>query len=138
MRQLGCMSADVYCQKLNNHFYATSTFLTERRGKGQGAWETERECVWETECGWKPELASVVKTVVGRRINYFESSENCSVRIVFSWETILMEKKDFKRYIKIKIMSQNAPRYLVAMTFCTFPIIDKIDSLHRIFSESKS
>ncbi len=48
MRQLGCMSADVYCQKLNNHFYATSAF-TERNG--QAAREAERECVRETEDG---------------------------------------------------------------------------------------
>jgi hypothetical protein len=47
MRQLGCMSADIYCQKLNiiftqhHHFYTQ----TERRGKGLAAGETEREYV---------------------------------------------------------------------------------------------
>jgi hypothetical protein len=79
MRQLSCMSADAFCQKLNNHFYTQ----TERRGKGQAARETERECARDGE--WlKTELASVVKTVVGRRINYFEISGNSYVRITFS------------------------------------------------------
>jgi hypothetical protein len=38
---------------------------------------------------------------VGRRINYFESSENQHIKIMFSWETILMGEEDQKRYIKI-------------------------------------
>ncbi len=43
---------------------------TERRGKGQAAGETERECVRDRE--WlKMELVSVVKTAVGRMMNYF-------------------------------------------------------------------
>jgi hypothetical protein len=47
MRQLGCMSADIYCQLTNNHFYTTTSFYTgtERRGKRLAARETERECV---------------------------------------------------------------------------------------------
>ncbi len=59
------------------------------------------------------ELASIVKMAVGRRINYFEISRNLNVRITFSWETILMGKEDLQRYIKIKIMCENALRYLV-------------------------
>jgi hypothetical protein len=53
MRQLGCMSADVYCQITNNFYFTTSSFYTqmERRGKGLAAGETkrERESVRETE-----------------------------------------------------------------------------------------
>ncbi len=52
MRQLSCMSADVYCQRnliIDNmqqrHIYTQ----TERRGKGLAAGETERECEQETE-----------------------------------------------------------------------------------------
>ncbi len=46
---------------------------TERRGKGLAAGETERECARDGE--WlQTELASIVKMVVGRRINYFEIS----------------------------------------------------------------
>jgi hypothetical protein len=42
MRQLVCMSADIYCQITNTHFYATPSFYigTERRGKGLAARET--------------------------------------------------------------------------------------------------
>ncbi len=55
---------------------------TERRGNGQAAGETERECSRDGE--WlEIKLASVVKTVVGRRINYFEISGNSNVRIMF-------------------------------------------------------
>jgi hypothetical protein len=62
----------------------------ERRGKGLAAGETERVCARGRE---RPqmELASVVKMVVGRRINY----------IGFSFETILMGEGDLQRYIKI-------------------------------------
>jgi hypothetical protein len=47
MRQLGCMSADVYCQIPNNHFTQQCHIytLTERRGKELAAGETERESV---------------------------------------------------------------------------------------------
>jgi hypothetical protein len=86
MRQLSCMSADVYCQITNNHFYATPSFYTqtEIRGKLQAAGETERESVRETESCLKTELPSVVKMVVGRRMNYFEISGNSKVWITFS------------------------------------------------------
>jgi hypothetical protein len=85
MRQLVCMSADVYCQITNNHFYATPAFLYSNGKKGKRAScrrDRERECVRDRE--WlKIELASVVKTVVGGRINYFEISENSNERITF-------------------------------------------------------
>ncbi len=54
----------------------------ERRVKGLGAGEIERECARDGE--WlKMELASVVKTAVGRRINYFEISREPNVWITF-------------------------------------------------------
>jgi len=37
MRKLSCMSADVYYQKLNNHFYATTSFLYLNGKKGKRA-----------------------------------------------------------------------------------------------------
>ena len=86
MRQLVCMSADVYCQITNNHFYATPTFLYSYRKKGKRARcqrDRERKCA--RDGAWlKTELASVVKTVVGRRISYFDISGNSNVRITFS------------------------------------------------------
>jgi hypothetical protein len=85
MRQLGCMSADVYCQKTNNHFYATPSFLYSNGKKGKSAScrrNRERECARDRE--WlKMELASVVKMAVVRGINYFEISRNSNVRITF-------------------------------------------------------
>ncbi len=72
MRQLSCMSTDIYCQKLNNPFYATTSFLYSNRKKGKRAScrrDKERECARDGE--WlKVELASVLKTAVGRTINY--------------------------------------------------------------------
>jgi hypothetical protein len=85
MRQLGCMSADVYCQITNNHFYATPSFLHWNRKKGKRARcqrDIERVCARDGE--WlKMELASVVKMAVGRRINYFEISREPNIRIMF-------------------------------------------------------
>jgi hypothetical protein len=74
----------------------------ERRGKGLAAGETEREreCARDGEL-LKMELASVLKTAVGRRMNYFGISGEPNVRITFSRETILMGKGVQQRYIKI-------------------------------------
>jgi hypothetical protein len=69
MRQLVCMSADVYSQYLNNRYHKESSYLYSngKKGKGLAAGETERECVRDRE--WlKIELASVVKTAVGERL----------------------------------------------------------------------
>ncbi len=72
MRQLGCMSIDVYCQITTNHFYATPSFLYWNGKKGKRAScqrdrERVRECARDKE--WlKMELVSVVKMAVGRRI----------------------------------------------------------------------
>jgi hypothetical protein len=90
----------------HHHFYTQM----EGRGKGLAAGETERER--ERECArdreWlKLELAPVVKMAD------FDISRNSNVRITFSRGTILMGKKDLQRYIKIKIMSENALQYLV-------------------------
>jgi hypothetical protein len=62
----------------------TTSFYTRmvRRGKGLASRETERECVREGE-SLKMRLASVLKMAVGRRINYFESSENQHIKITF-------------------------------------------------------
>jgi hypothetical protein len=73
MRQLSCMSADVYCQKLNNQSYAATSYLYSNGKKGKQARcqrdrdrerERERESARERE--WlKIELASIVKTAIG-------------------------------------------------------------------------
>jgi hypothetical protein len=80
------MSADVYCQITNNHFYATPTFLYSNGKKGKSAiCRRDRERVCARDGEWlKTELASVVKMVIGRRISYFEISGNSNVRTTFS------------------------------------------------------
>ncbi len=86
MRQLGCMSTDVYCQITNNHFYATVSYLYSNGKKGKKAScrrDRERECARDRE-RLKTELASIVKTAIGRRINYFEISREPNVKIMFS------------------------------------------------------
>jgi hypothetical protein len=73
MRQLSCMSADVYCQKLNNQSYAATSYLYSNGKKGKQARcqrERERESVCARDREWlKIELASVVKTAIGERLN---------------------------------------------------------------------
>ncbi len=50
MRQLSCMSADVYCQKSNNHLYATMSYLYSNRNKGKRAsCRRDRERVCERQ-----------------------------------------------------------------------------------------
>jgi hypothetical protein len=70
MRQLGCMSADVYCQSLNNRSFAEMPYLYSNRKKGKQAKhqrDRERVCVRGRE--WlKIELASIVKMAVGERL----------------------------------------------------------------------
>ncbi len=86
MRQIVCMSADVYCQITNNHFYATPTFLYSngKKGKRASCWR-DRERVCAKDGAWlKTELASIIKMAVGRRISYFDISGNSNVRIMFS------------------------------------------------------
>jgi hypothetical protein len=53
MSQLVCMSADVYCQNLNNLQHGGSSYLYSNRKKAKGltAGETERVCVCEMEGG---------------------------------------------------------------------------------------
>jgi hypothetical protein len=78
MRQLGFRSADVYCQITYNFYLHNNVILYSNGKKGKRASaqrDRERECVRDGE-SLKMELASVLKTVVGRRINYFEISEN--------------------------------------------------------------
>jgi hypothetical protein len=63
MRCLVCMSADVYCQITNNHFYATPKFLYSdgKKGKRASCWR-DRERVCARDGAWlKTELVSVIK-----------------------------------------------------------------------------
>ncbi len=56
----------------------------ERRGKELATGEIDRERVRARDGELlKMELASVVKTAVGRRINYFDISRDPSLRITF-------------------------------------------------------
>ncbi len=68
MRQLVCMSADVYCQILNNRQYAETSHLYSNGKKGKQARcrrDRERECVCVRDrAQLKIELASVVKMAV--------------------------------------------------------------------------
>jgi hypothetical protein len=80
------MSADVYC-KITNNFYLLNNIILYLNGK-----KGERACCWrDREREWardgeslKMELASVLKTAVGRRINYFGISREPNIRIMFS------------------------------------------------------
>ncbi len=78
MRQLGCRSADVNCQKLNNWLYAETSYLYSNGKKGKQARcqrdrQRERESVRDRE--WlKIELASVVKMAVGERLTILRYS----------------------------------------------------------------
>jgi len=49
----------------------------------------------------KMELASVLKTAVGERINYFESSENQHIKIMFFLGNYFNGRRRSERYIKI-------------------------------------
>jgi hypothetical protein len=131
MRWLVCMSADIYCQITNNHFYATPMFLYSKGKKGKRTScrrDRERQRVCKRWRVAKNRVSIHHKTVIGRRISYFEISGSSNVRIMFSWETILMGKKDYERYIKIKIMSENASRYLALRHLIHFPYFSWIFS----------
>ncbi len=122
MRQLVGMSADVYCQITNNHFYITpSYFYCNRKKWKRASCQRDRESVCARDREWlKMELASVRKMAFGRRIYYFGISREPNIRITFSWETILMGKEDQQRYIKImkiEIIFADAWRHLVTTTF---------------------
>ncbi len=133
MRWLVCMSAEVYCQITNNHFYATPKFLYSNGKKGiRASCRRERERVCQRWSVAKNKVSVCGKTAVGRRISYFEISGNSNVRIRFLWETILMGKKDYERYIKIKIMSENAPRYLALWHLVHFPYIAQNHGISNI------
>jgi hypothetical protein len=54
MRQLSCMSADIYCQRRNNQSYAKMSYLYLNGTKGKQARhqrerERQRECVCERQ-----------------------------------------------------------------------------------------
>jgi hypothetical protein len=73
MRQCVCMSADDYCQILNNrntrnhHIYTR----TKRRGKGIAAGETERESVCERRTVAENRVGVCHKNDCWRVTNYF-------------------------------------------------------------------
>ncbi len=70
MRQLVSMSADVYCQNLNNRQYAETSYLYSNGKKGKQARcrrDREKVCVRE-RAQLKIELAFVVKMTVGERL----------------------------------------------------------------------
>jgi hypothetical protein len=51
MRQLSCMSADVYCQKLNNQSYVATSYLYSNGKKGkQARCQRDRERERESVC----------------------------------------------------------------------------------------
>jgi hypothetical protein len=84
MRQL-FRSADVYCQNLNNlNLRNIVIFILEQKEgeKASAQRDQERVCVRDRAL-LKMWLASVLKMAIGRRINYFESSENQHIKITF-------------------------------------------------------
>jgi hypothetical protein len=83
MRQLSCMSADVYCQKLNNQLYTETSYLylNGKIGK-QARCQRDRERVCVRHGGWlKIELASSVKTAVGERLTILGLSRIIMLRL---------------------------------------------------------
>jgi hypothetical protein len=116
------MFADVYCQITNNQFYTTPMFLYSNGKKGKRAsCQRDRDRVCERQSVAKNRVSVHCKMAVGRRISYFEISGNSYIMITISRETILMGKKDYERYIKIKLMSENASRYLAQPHLVHFP-----------------
>ena len=85
MRQLVFRSADVYCQIVNNLYLRNVVILyTNRKKRKRASARRDRERVCARDKALlKMWLASVPKTAVGRRINYFESSENQHIKITF-------------------------------------------------------
>jgi hypothetical protein len=86
MRQFVCRFTDIYCQITNNFYLRNNIILYSNGKKGERASccrDRERVCVRDGEL-LKMELASVLKTAVGRRINYFGISREPNIRITFS------------------------------------------------------
>ncbi len=73
MRQLVCMSADVYCQILNNHQHENRHIYTqtERRGNGLDPRETERVCVCKRRRMAESRVGVRCKNGRWGAINYF-------------------------------------------------------------------
>ncbi len=85
MRQLVFRSTDVYCQNLNNlNLHNIVIFILERKeGKKGQRPERHRERVCERQSVTENVVGVCSKTAIGRRINYFESSENQHIKITF-------------------------------------------------------
>ncbi len=86
MRQLVFRSADIYCQNLNNlNLRNIVIFILEQKEGEKGKRperQRERVCARDRSL-LKMGLASVLKTAIGEKINYFESSENQHIKITF-------------------------------------------------------
>jgi len=73
MRQLGCMSADVYCQKLNNRSYPESSCLSSNGTKGkQAKRRRDRERVCERQSVAEIRVGVCCKNGRLGATNYFE------------------------------------------------------------------
>ncbi len=74
MRQLVYMSADVYCQNLNNWQYTETSYLYSNRKKGKRArcWrDRERECVCVRQSSAKNRVGIHCKNGCWGATNYF-------------------------------------------------------------------
>jgi hypothetical protein len=69
MRQLGCMSADFYCQNLNNQLYAEMSYLYMNRKKGKQAMrQRDRESVCVRDREWLKRVGVRCKMAFGERL----------------------------------------------------------------------
>jgi hypothetical protein len=87
MRQLVCMSVDIYCQITNNFYLCNNIILYSNGKKGKRAShqrDRERERVCERQRVAENGVGIHCKTAVGRRINYFGISREPNVKIMFS------------------------------------------------------
>jgi hypothetical protein len=87
MRQLVCLSADIYCQITNNFYLCNNIILYSNGKKGKRAStrrDRERERVFERRRVAENGVGVCCKMVVGRRMNYFGISREPNIRITFS------------------------------------------------------
>jgi hypothetical protein len=71
-----------------------------KKGKRASAWRDRERVSARDGALLKMELASVLKTAVGERINYFESSENQHIKIMLFLGNYFNGRRS-ERYIKI-------------------------------------
>ncbi len=125
MRQLVFRSADIYCQNLNNlNLHNIIIFILERKEGEKGKRperQRERVCARDGVL-LKMWLASVLKTAVGERINYFESSENQHIKITFFLGNYFNGRRRSERYIKITKIGIIFCRHLATFGMMTFHV----------------